>query len=327
MFAYICCMQKILFSIALLVSVSGYSQNYKIGFYNVENLFDTINDPTKDDEEFLPGSANDWNGKRYMEKIGHINKVLGEMGNVLALGMCEIENAHVIRDVIRFSPTMSKTHGVVHFESPDERGIDVGLIYDSIKLKLVASGSIRFTLPGMEKPSSRDILWAKFVAGKKDTVHILVNHWPSRRGGEDQSEPNRLEAAKNARNYIDAVLAINPKAKILFMGDLNDYPTNKAPMLVAEKLQPQILKTSGEFGGSYSYKNEWDVLDHIMVSPGFLGGKKGLRVVPATGKIYSPEYLIEVYKGNKVPFRTYAGKNYLGGYSDHLPVSVEVKLK
>lgn len=319
-------MQKIFFLLALLTSFSGFSQDYKIGFYNVENLFDTINDPNKDDEEFLPASEYKWNGARYMEKIGHINKVLGEMGNVLALGMCEIENAHVVRDVVRFSPTMSKTHGVVHYESPDERGIDVGLIYDSIKLKLVSSGSIRFTLPGMEKPSSRDILWAKFVSGKKDTVHIMVNHWPSRRGGEDKSEPNRLEAARNARNYIDSVIALNPKAKIIFMGDLNDYPTNKAPMSVAEKLQPQIVKESGAFGGSYSYNNEWDVLDHIMVSPALLG-KKGFRILPNTGKIYSPDFLIEEYKGNKVPFRTYGGKKYLGGYSDHLPVSVNVKLK
>lgn len=317
-------MYKILFSIALLASFSGFSQNYKVGFYNVENLFDTINDPTKDDEEFLPGAKNDWNGKRYMEKITHINQVLGEMGNILALGMCEIENAHVIRDVIRFSPVMSKTHGVVHYESPDERGIDVGLIYDSIKMKLIASGSIRFTLPGLEKPSSRDILWAKFLS-KKDTLHIMVNHWPSRRGGEDKSDPNRVEAARNARKYIDSVLLVNPKAKIIFMGDLNDYPTNNGPKLVAEKLKPQICAESGEFGGSYSYNGQWDVLDHMMVSPALLG-KKGFKVIPSTGKIYSPTYLIEEYKGNKVPFRTYAGKNYLGGYSDHLPVSIEVKL-
>lgn len=319
-------MRKILFSLALFAGVQGYSQDYKIGFYNVENLFDTINDPTKDDEEFLPSAENNWNGARYMEKINHINKVLGEMGNVLALGMCEIENANVIRDVIRYSPVISKTHGVVHYESPDERGIDVGLIYDSIHLKLVTSGSIRFTLPGMEKPSSRDILWAKFVSGKKDTLYIMVNHWPSRRGGEDESEKNRLEAAKNARNFIDDVLAANPKAKILFMGDLNDYPTNKAPMQVAEKLTPQITKESGEFKGSYSYKDEWDVLDHMMASSALLG-KKGLRIVPSSGKIYSPDYLIEEFKGKKIPFRTYAGKKYLGGYSDHLPVSVTVRIK
>lgn len=318
-------MQKILVSLFILLALNSKAQEYKIGFYNVENLFDTINDPKKDDEEFLPSAENNWNGKRYMEKITHINQVLGEMGNVLAVGMVEIENAAVLRDVIRFSPTMSKTHGVVHYESPDERGIDVGLIFDSIHLRLQKSGSIRFTLPGMEKPSSRDILWSKFIS-KKDTVFMMVNHWPSRRGGEDKSEPNRLEAAKNARIFIDSVLKVNPKAKIIFMGDLNDYPTNKAPMLIAEKLQPQIIKTSGEFGGTYFYNNSWDILDHILVSAGNFG-KKCFKVIPNSGKIYSPKYLMEEYKGNIQPFRTYGGKKYLGGYSDHLPVSITVKLK
>jgi endonuclease/exonuclease/phosphatase family metal-dependent hydrolase len=177
----------------------------------------------------------------------------------------------------------------------------------------------------MEKPSSRDILWSKFIS-KKDTVFMMVNHWPSRRGGEDKSEPNRLEAAKNARIFIDSVLKVNPKAKIIFMGDLNDYPTNKAPMLIAEKLQPQIIKTSGEFGGTYFYNNSWDILDHILVSAGNFG-KKCFKVIPNSGKIYSPKYLMEEYKGNIQPFRTYGGKKYLGGYSDHLPVSITVKLK
>lgn len=318
-------MQKTIFFIALFLSVTAQAQTYKIGFYNVENLFDTINDPNKNDEEFLPTGKNKWTGDRYMAKIGHINQVIGEMGNVLALGMSEIENRNVIRDVIRFSPTISKTHGIVHFESPDDRGIDVGLIYDSIHLKLVHSGAIRFNLPGMDKPSTRDILWAKFVS-KKDTVHIMVNHWPSRRGGEEASEPNRMEAARNARIYIDSVLKVNPNAKIILMGDLNDYPTNNAPKLVAEVLQPQITKKSGEFGGSYFYKGEWDVLDHMMVSPALLINKKGIKVIPNTGKIYSPAYLLTEYKGAKVPYRTY-GRDYEGGYSDHLPVSIEVKLK
>ncbi len=318
-------MQKTIFILFILATFSLKAQEYKIGFYNVENLFDTINDPTKDDEEFLPDGKNSWTGDRYMEKINHINQVLNEMGNVLALGMCEIENANVVRDVIRFSPKMAKSHGVVHFQSPDERGIDVGLIYDSLKLKLVQSGSIRFTLPGKEKPSSRDILWAKFKT-KKDTIHILVNHWPSRRGGEQESEANRMEAAKYAKNYIDSVLAISPNAKIIFMGDLNDHPSNNAPKLIAERLNPQITKTSGEFGGSYFYDGAWDILDHILTSKG-LNSKKGFRILPNSGKIYSPAYLLQEYKGATQPFRTYGGKKYLGGYSDHLPVSITVRLR
>jgi predicted extracellular nuclease len=316
---------KFILSIFIFTNVVGFSQTYKVGFYNVENLFDTIDDPKKDDAEFLPNGKYTWNSKRYQEKLEHINKVMGEMDPILVLGFCEIENEMVIRDVLK-SSKYAKTHGVVHYESPDERGIDVGMIYDSTKLKLVKSGNIRFTLLGKEKPSSRDIVWGKFLH-KKDTLFVLVNHWPSRRGGADDSGKNRMEAAKNARNFIDSVERINSKYKLIVMGDLNDYPENSSCKLVAEKLSEAICKESGEFGGSYLHDGEWNVLDHIMVSPA-LKGKKGIKMLPASGKIHSPAYLIEEYKGKKQPFRTYVGSNkYLGGYSDHLPVTIDVKLK
>ncbi|MDP4798006.1 MAG: endonuclease, partial [Crocinitomicaceae bacterium] len=157
-----------------------------------------------------------------------------------------------------------------------------------------------------------------------------VNHWPSRSGGQEASEPNRLVAAKNARTFIDSLLNDNKKAKIVFMGDLNDYPSNKAPQSVAEKLKPQITALSGDFGGTYNYKGEWDVLDHIMVSNGMINKKckqkKSISLVPNSGEIHAFDFLLEEYKGQVVPFRTYAGAKYLGGYSDHLPVSIEVSL-
>lgn len=317
-------MIKKIFLLALIhLAFDVSSQVYKVGFYNVENLFDTIDDPKKDDKEFLPTEKMQWNQKRYNEKLQHINKTMNEMGDLLILGMCEIENEAVVRDVLKQSK-YAKTHGVVHGESPDERGIDVGMIYDSLKLKRIASGSIRFTLPGREKPSSRDIVWAKFLY-KKDTLFAMVNHWPSRRGGADDSEKNRMEAAKNARRFIDSVEVKNPKYKLILMGDLNDYPENIAPQLVAEKLTEMICKASGEFGGSYLHDGEWNVLDHIMVSPA-LRGKKGVKIVIGSGKIHSPAFLIEEYKGKKQPFRTYVGSKYLGGYSDHLPVTIDIKL-
>lgn len=317
-------MKHILFLSLLTLTTGAFAQNYRVGFYNVENLFDTINDPKKNDEEFLPDGKMSWNQQRYNEKLQHINQVMDEMGKLLILGMCEIENEHVVRDVVRHSK-YAKTHGVVHYESPDERGIDVAMIYDSSMLKRIASGNIRFTLPGKEKPSSRDIVWAKFLY-KKDTLFALVNHWPSRRGGTDDSEKNRIEAAQNARRFIDSVELRNPKYKLILMGDLNDYPEDKAPMLVAEKLTEMICKTSGEFGGSYLHDGEWNVLDHIMVSPA-LRGKKGIRTVIGSGKIHSPEFVIEEWKGKKQPKRTYVGGNkYIGGYSDHLGVTIDMKL-
>lgn len=291
-----------------------------IAFYNVENLFDTQDDPNKDDQEFLPEADRQWNDERYTEKIKHINQVFGLFENPMIIGVCEIENEQVVRDVVNYG-TMKSKYGVVHYESLDNRGIDVALIYDSSSLKLAQSGFIRYAMPEGDRPS-RDIVWAKLIQ-RKDTILAMVNHWPSRSGGEEKSEPKRMIAANAARKFIDSVQVASPTIKIVFMGDLNDYPTNNSTKLIAEVLTPMITKASGAYKGSYNYKGEWDVLDHIMVSSNFFGKKKG--IVKKSGKIYTDDFLLEVYKGDTVPFRTYGGKKYLGGYSDHLPVSIGVK--
>ncbi len=314
-------MTKLLLFIALFISSISFAQKERsIAFYNVENLFDTI-DGLNDDAEFLPSAKNQWNSNRYIEKIQHINKVLGELNTPLIVGFCEIENASVVRDIIKGS-AFPNLFGLVHYESPDARGIDVAMIYDSSYLKVAASGKLRFLLPGQESPSTRDILWAKY-AHNKDTIFTLVNHWPSRRSGQDESEPNRIKAAETAKYFIDSLLKVNCNYKIVFMGDLNDYPSDKSPKLIEEKLNPMILASSGEFGGSHNYNNEWNVLDHIMVSQGFMK-KKGIKVVKNSGIIHSFDFLLTEYKEQIVPFRTYGGSKYLGGYSDHLPVSIKV---
>jgi len=315
---------KYLLTLSLLTaSLFLFSQSTrKIAFYNVENLFDTI-DGSNDDAEFLPSSKLNWNGARYNEKIAHINQVIKELNNPLIMGFCEVENAQVLRDVIKNS-TLPKSYGLVHYESPDARGIDVGMIYDSSILHLQKSGYLRFTLPGQDKPSTRDILWAKYSLGK-DTLFAMINHWPSRRSGQDESQPNRIKAAETARHFIDSLVEKNKNTKLIFMGDLNDYPTDIAPQMISEKLTPMILPESGEFGGTHNYNNEWDVLDHVMVSTALLKSK-GIKVLKKSGEIHSFEYLITEYKGQMVPFRTYGGNKYLGGYSDHLPVSVNVSL-
>lgn len=317
-----------IFAFTLVIATSLQAQSTReIAFYNVENLFDTL-DGANDDAEFLPAGKNAWNSARYNEKLDHINKVFDNFSNPLFIGMCEIENATVVRDVMKHSVKLNN-YGLVHYESADARGIDVALIYDSSTMKLKESGFIRFSLPGEEAKATRDIVWGKF-SYKKETIIVMVNHWPSRSGGQEASELNRLEAAKNARTFIDSLLSDNKNAKIVFMGDLNDYPSNKAPQSVAEKLTPQITALSGDFGGTYNYKGEWDVLDHIMVSNGMINKKckqkKSISLVPNSGEIHAFDFLLEEYKGQVVPFRTYGGSKYLGGYSDHLPVSIEVSL-
>lgn len=318
-------MSKFIFVAALFFfGCNGFTQKgtHVIGFYNVENLFDTINQP-HNDEEFLPDGKNKWTSERYQTKLKKLNQVIDSMGSVALLGFCEIENKQVLVDLNNASSSRKK-YEIVHYESADARGVDVGMIYNPAVLKLVTSGYIRFQIQNPEAPDTRDIVWAKFVH-KKDTLFAMVNHWPSRRGGEEQSEPNRLKAAQNATAFIDSVMAVSPKSKIVFMGDLNDYPTNKSVQMIGERLNPMISKSSGKFGGSYSYKNEWDVLDHIMVSPNASKGK--ICFVANSGKILSNDFLIEEFKGNKVPKRNYAGEKYLNGYSDHLPVTVGVVFK
>jgi len=310
--------------LVLLVSVSIFAQKTRtVAFYNVENLFDTI-DGSNDDAEFLPNAKSEWITKRYNEKLTHIRQVLNDLGKPMIAGFSEIENANVVRDVIKNQKNYKK-YGVVHYDSKDARGIDVAMIYDSSKLKLQQSGFIRFVLPGETEPTSRDIVWAKYTI-KKETLFVLVNHWPSRRGGAETSDAKRMKAAESAKSFIDSVLTTDKNAKIIFLGDLNDYPSNAGPQLIAKSLQPMIVKESGKFGGTYNYKNEWEIIDHILVSEGLKNSTSKLKLVPNSGKIHAFPYLLEEYKGNIVPFRTYAGTKYLGGYSDHLPVSIEISI-
>lgn len=314
-----------LFALSLLVVSCKTTQNSSVAFYNVENLYDTINQP-HDDEEFLPQGKNKWTSDRYLTKLDRLNQVLDSMGHLSLVGFGEIENRQVLDDLIAASKER-KDFKTVHHESPDLRGVDVGLIYNPKVLKLQKDGYIRFNIENPSTPYTRDILWAKFTH-KKDTVFTMVNHWPSRRGGQEASEVNRMIAAKNARNFIDSVMTVSPSSKIIFMGDLNDYPQDNAPKLIAEKLTPMISKSSGKYGGSYNYRSEWDVLDHIMVSPNALKENEGtFQIVNASGEILSNDFIMDEFKGERVPKRNYAGSKYLNGYSDHLPVRIKINLK
>ncbi len=299
----------------------SYAQNTAtVLFYNVENLFDTVDAVDVLDEEYLPSAPKNWNTDKYSKKIQRITQVMNEFENIGLMGLCEIENKAVVQDIVKNQKQKLKT---VHFESADARGIDVALLYNKKIFCLKDQGYIRFTLSvNEESKATRDILYAKFKQ-EKSTLYVMVNHWPSRSGGEKETEPNRMLAAEMAKKFIDDIMEKEPETKIIFMGDLNDYPTNNSVKLIDEKLDPMINKTSGSLGGSYSYKGEYDVLDHIMVSPN-MNSQEGLRVQKDSGKINEFPYLLTTYKESTVPFRTYARDEYLDGYSDHLPVSITI---
>jgi len=312
-----------IFTVAIMLVLSNQlfaQKSVRIAFYNVENLFDTI-DGENDDAEFLPGGKNNWDTQKFNEKITHIREVLLALKKPIITGFSEIENYSVVRKII--SHKDFKNYGIVHYESPDARGIDVAMIYDSAKLTLLESGKIRFVLPSEQKATTRDILWAKYQS-KKSIFYVTVNHWPSRRGGADDTDVKRVKAAETVGHFIDSLLNLDPNSKIILLGDLNDHPENNSVQLLNKTLAPMITKSSGEFGGSYNYNNEWGILDHILISKGLSNGKPS--IIKDSGKIHSFPFLIEEYKGQLVPKRTYAGNKYLGGYSDHLPVSINIKL-
>mgnify|MGYP005740239757 CR=1 FL=1 len=315
-------MNKALLPIFIVVLFTGCKaqKTERIAFYNVENLFDTINGPNND-EEFLPGGKKQWTSERYDTKISHINKIICDLKTPIIIGFCEIENELVMSDILKTNKKL-KHHKIVHFNSLDARGIDVGMLFNAKKMKLIDQGFIRFNLPEQNTPTSRDIVWAKF-SYKKEVFFAMVNHWPSRRGGTEKSAPKRIKASSEAKLFIDSILMEDPNTKIILMGDLNDYPSNRSVQQLRETMTPCITKESNQYGGTNCYRGEWNILDHIMISEGFKN--KNLTITPGSGKIYSPDYLITVYKGQKVPFRTYGGSKYLNGYSDHLPVFVELQ--
>ena len=315
-------MNKALLPIFIVLLFSGCKaqKTERIAFYNVENLFDTINGPNND-EEFLPAGKKQWTSQRYNTKISHINEIICDLKTPILFGFCEIENELVMNDILKTNKKLNH-HKIVHFNSLDARGIDVGMLYDANKLKLIDKGFIRFNLPEQNTPTSRDIVWAKF-SYKKEVFFAMVNHWPSRRGGTEKSAPKRIKASSEAKQFIDLLLREDPNTKIILVGDLNDYPSNRSVQQLTETMTPCITKESNQYGGTNCYRGEWNILDHIMISEGFQNKK--LAIKPGSGKIYSPDYLITEYKGNKVPFRTYGGSKYLNGYSDHLPVFVELE--
>ncbi len=223
------------FAIALL-SFSAHAQEKKeyqaalVGFYNVENLYDTLDAPNVDDAEFLPGSAKDWNGERYVKKLDRMAGVIAAMGKDLhpqglaVLGLGEVENRTVVEDLVQREALRARGYKVVHVDGPDRRGVDVALIYNPSIYKVYAHKSYRLHMADTSFRTRDQLLVSGVLDG--DTTHVIVAHWPSRRGGEKRSQPNRKAAAELGRRIIDSLLTINANARVLYMGDLNDDPTD-----------------------------------------------------------------------------------------------------
>lgn len=306
-----------------------------LAFYNVENLFDTKNDPRVADEDFTPQGKLEWTKKRYVSKLKNIALVADKLKGDLPIfmGVCEIENIGVLEDLIEVTDLKAGDYGISHQDSPDKRGIDVGLIYRKEYARLLSKESLNVDLG---KVLTRDILYTKFELKGNEILHTFVNHWPSRRKGQEASEYKRLTAAKVLKTKIDNILEEDPNANIVIMGDFNDYPDNKSLKKIlgagtdtrklynlAYKMHKSAKDTKR---GSHSYKGEWGMLDQIIVSPNMLDKHGDFAIKPSDFDVFYKDFLIFQHPKYKTyqPNRTYAGPKYIGGYSDHLPVYVEL---
>lgn len=314
-------------------------QEYGIHFYNVENLFDTIDDPKTDDADFLPQGKLQWNAERFNKKLSRITEALNKTGApLLCLGVAEIENRFVLEELAKHKDLAAFNLAVVHHESPDARGIDVGFCYNRKLMTVVEEKAIPVTIDSIPDFKTRDILYVKGKLKNGEFVHFYVNHWPSRRGGEEGSRFKRNHAAAVLRKDVDRVLAADKLAKIVIMGDLNDYPTNESVSTVLSAGQASaengelfnlMYGFHGNGKGTYNFKGEWGVLDHLIVSKGLLKSVKKTVLVKKEGFINGYSSLLgdpNPETGVQKPFSTYAGNKYLGGFSDHLSVYLKVSI-
>ena len=309
---------SLLLTVATMVVTA---QNHTVVFYNIENAFDTINDPATADEEMLPLSDREWNSMRYYAKLNIIATTLSDITTELPtlIGLAEVENANVLRDLTQTSALRSTSYKICHYDSPDERGIDVALLYRPDKFHYVGSRAIR----SEADPATRDILT---VWGEMDgnPTFIVVVHWPSRIGGVKFTEPKRRASARQLRKIVDSVMVENPATRIIVMGDMNDNPRNKSitkdlratarPAAATDLYNPFAAARRG----SSVYDGRWNKYDNIIVSHNIpLCAIDGRR----RAKVYRHPSLLD--QAGK-PRTTYSGTNYMGGASDHLPVYIVI---
>lgn len=308
-----------------------------IVFYNVENLFDTIDQTDVIDEDFLPDGKLKWNKERYQIKLDHLAQVLTTnlKENPVLIGLAEIENGSVVLDLAKTGRLANTKYKLAHKDSPDARGIDCALLYDADRFKPLVITNLLVSIDSIPDFKTRDILYVKgeFLGGR--TIHVFVNHWPSRRGGELESEIKRIRAAEVARAKIDEILKDDPKANIILMGDFNDHPNNtsientlKAKQITDENADLYNLLYDDQLAGlgTHNFKNEWGVLDQFIVSKALYKGKHKIKLLTKDAVIVKEDFqLYKAADGTMKPATTYGGDKYYGGYSDHLPIQLTLK--
>ena len=317
---------------------------YRMMFYNVENLFDTLDNPGTVDEEFMPEDEKNWNSDKYYDKLKNIARVISDVGDgdyPVLVGLCEIENLSVLEGLTLATSLKDVAYQIVHKESPDFRGIDVALLFRPDVFKLLNYNTWPVWIPFSPDTRTREILYACGELPGRDTIHIFVNHWPSRSGGEVESRPKRIFVAEMLRTKVDSILLMDPDARIVITGDFNDEPTDLSIVSGLSAFssfddpQNKRLYNTSHFlqknisTGSYKYRGDWNMLDQFIVSGSLLDTSANIYTSPFDVHLFEKDYLLEkddTFLGVK-PFRTYLGDYYHGGFSDHLPVYLDIRYR
>lgn len=321
------------------IETSRSENDFRIAFYNCENLFDLKDDSLKRDESFTPEGSYRYTYGRYKKKSNGIAKTIAALGGwrpAEIVGLCEVENYWVLEGLTKYSPIENIGYKIIHEESPDRRGIDIACIYDPDRFNLILYKYYRVNFPFDKERTTRDILYIKGIVANTDTLHLFFNHWPSRYGGQFASEPSRKFVADLLRSKVDSLIQRFDEPLIAIAGDFNDEPDDLS-------MQEHLMVKNPEDGfesidlvnlmfpvkykyGTHSFAGEWGVLDQFIVSGNLIENSRFFTKPNWVGIFNAPWLLKKNAANNDVPHRTFQGPAYKGGFSDHLPIFLDLKL-
>lgn len=319
--------------VASFEAVAQEKGDFRVAFWNFENFFDPFVDSTRVYNEFTENGSQHWTKSRFYKKRNNMYKAIlaiSENEPLAVLGIAEVENQYVLNMLFNQTPLKTHNYRIVHYEGDDKRGIDVALVYCIDKLQLVYTEPVKVKNPKNRKYKTRDILYAKFYDRRGDTLHVFVNHWPSRYGGERETIKLRSLAANTLKHKVDSLVFLHQTIpKVIIMGDFNDTPEDPSIKdILCYDVLVNLFADGNKLGfeGTLKHQYTWQIFDQIIVTNSLINNDKGLVYRRNSAAIFHGDFLFEKdesFGGVKL-FRTYVGPKYFGGYSDHLPVYIDL---